>query len=619
MSAKRTPILTTKAAEAVLAKQTAKPRAPKAASRKRNSSAEVDTIAKKSKSVIRTSENLGSDSDSGESTASDASWAEIVKGKSSLSKTKAAQEAAAVARLAEKAERDAKVAALMMRKNADLDDDGLLTVAEYRAAQGVGPEAVDGEPPAAYQSNEATSALLRRSEELIAARPEVAVYEGAKLGKVGDFSSGALMFLSKIVEIHVAPTDELPGGIKKRSIVSIFQFLHPPDIRIAMRLVLKVATNESPPRGATDQSMLGKAEAVTLSLDSRDNVYQVSPVGWNRIVDLVTFRKTAVIGEISWAAEHLEDASSDIENGDGKAGDSKSNSVDEMSAVALAFIAKAKEAAGLHETRPRLELEGLTTPAPSQISFGKPAQYWLTPVSSIEASKRIALKAKSAKTGAEDYLADSSGKSSSKRFCTLGMSSRIADVVSCAPHQTILTDVHEGWGRVKDRLGVPVCTAIFAQILISWTMPIHPSSILYFVALKEHEGANAATLMLRSFDGFTSEKLPLDPAFENLWKTVQMPVANITLDILERSVERYMLMIFSAWDLRLMLQEEMLRSVDRLFTYLRNNSLSSSNANMLKFATAAVNELMASWINFAEAARSLRRQDLDSTSRSGDR
>ena len=87
-------------------------------------------------------------------------------------------------------------------------------------------------------------------------------------------------------------------------------------------------------------------------------------------------------------------------------------------------------------------------------------------------------------------------------------------------------------------------------------------------------------------------------------------MVNITLDILERAVERFMLIIFSAWDMRLFLQDEMLRSVDRLFTYLRSNSLSSSNMTMIKFAIAAVNELMASWDTFRQGCAFISKKGL---------
>lgn len=123
--------------------------------------------------------------------------------------------------------------------------------------------------------------------------------------------------------------------------------------------------------------------------------------------------------------------------------------------MALASIAKGQESAGILVAKPKLALSGLTTPSASQISFGKPAQYWLTPASTIETSKRLAAKNNAFELDSVSTLEDRSGKSSNKKFCSLGRSTRVADAVSCTPNQTVITDVHEDWSRVRDLLASP--------------------------------------------------------------------------------------------------------------------------------------------------------------------
>lgn len=519
------------------------------------------------------------------------------------------------ARQQEKEARDELVRQMMATKDANPDDDGMMSVAEYQAIQLAGKGLADADASSPFPLIQTTSELLKKSETLITARSDAAIFEGVTKCAVEVPPCGALIFIAKELEVRPASiADGIAVVAKKKLIVNVYQFLHPPDSRTSARLVVRVATNEDAPNNIStvpNTDVLNKSEVTTLTLDNRDHVQQVSPIGWSRMGELLTFRRARVMDDPAWqdsvSPVGLPPGHDGLELGDTGDG-SKADS--ELSAVALAFIAKTRETSLSTGVKPKLMLAGLTTPTADQISFGKPSQHWLTPKSIIEASKRIALKsAKVSKEDSEGALGEY-GKSSTKRFCSLGMITSIADAISCAPHKTILTDIHEGWGRIRDRLGVPICTAIFRQALISWDVPIQPGAILYFVALSEHQGASSANIMLRSFDGFTNENLPLDPAFEALWEKMRMPIANVSLDILERALERYMLMLFSMWDVRFILQDEMLRSVDRLFTFLRNNALSSSNSHMVMFTIATISELMKNWEQFRMMCTVVNKEDL---------
>lgn len=140
-------------------------------------------------------------------------------------------------------------------------------------------------------------------------------------------------------------------------------------------------------------------------------------------MDLKVFRKARVIGEVTRADGHIPEAASSDDDVDEGTGNEDVDPGDQ-SAVALVFIAKARESAEVLVAKPRLALSGVTTLAASQISFGKSAQHWLTPAITIETSKCIVAKSKASKTDFESNLEEYSGKSSTKKFCSLGIAIR---------------------------------------------------------------------------------------------------------------------------------------------------------------------------------------------------
>ena len=176
------------------------------------------------------------------------------------------------------------------------------------------------------------------------------------------------------------------------------------------------------------------------------------------ICNLPDFRKAGVIGDISWAESDDPDRrypdEDSFEKDDEDPRDDGENFVSFVSsAVDSHSLANHRQAAKNLAEQPCLVLEDLTTPTAGQIPFGKPSEYWLTAASAIAASKRAAAKKKALKHDSESSIGDY-GKSNSLRFSSLGMNSKIAAVVSCAPYDTTTTDIQEGWARIKDRLGV---------------------------------------------------------------------------------------------------------------------------------------------------------------------
>lgn len=88
--------------------------------------------------------------------------------------------------------------------------------------------------------------------------------------------------------------------------------------------MVKVATNDVAPRFVTDKSTLSKAEVTTMTLDCRDSICQVTPVGRSRVVDLHIFRKARVVGEVTWADDHtFETAAASDDDDDESAGNEK--------------------------------------------------------------------------------------------------------------------------------------------------------------------------------------------------------------------------------------------------------------------------------------------------------
>ena len=608
MSSKRVSIKSAKAAEASSASSSQSSATKQKSTEKRKAK---DTGGKpskvaKSKALASSKPKVSvSDSDSDDSAVS-SSIEEDVDQSVMVADNLAAIEAS---RLKNKADQDAKLEALLLAKEANVEDDGMVSIAELKAALGETDPLRDADEHVEFPAILSTSDALKLSATLIAARPHVAIFDGAAAVKVAILSGGSLGFIVSMTEVRVGPPDALV--IKNKLVVNVYQFLHPPDKRTSARLVVRVATNEAAPQITANKQLLSRSEAFTLTLDNRDDIYRVSQTGWKYIGSLPDFRRAGVIGEISWSEideSDKGDPDEDIPEKDDE--DPRDDGENFVSKTLISpSLANNRQAATNLTEQSGLVLEDLTTPTAGQISFGRPSQYWLTADSAIAASKRAAAKKKVLKPDSESSIGDY-GKSNSLRFSALGMNSKIAAVVSCAPYDTITTDIHEGWGRIKDRLGVPACIAIYRQVLISWCVPIQSGAILYFVALNEHHGARAAELLLRNFDGFTDEKLPLDPGFVSLWEQMRLPIANISLDTLQRATERFMLMIFSAWDVRFVLQAEMLRSSDRLFSYLRNNSLSSSNASMVTFTIAAIFELMKRWETFRSSCTRVEKSGL---------
>ena len=205
-------------------------------------------------------------------------------------------------------------------------------------------------------------------------------------------------------------------------------------------------------------------------------------------------------------------------------------------------------------------------------------------------------------------LATTIGKSTNIfKLTYLGMADLVAEAVSYVPQVALNNNIHDIAAHILDRIRSPICTSLLVSLLKSWAIPVQPKSLYNFIPLHIHmgHGAQNAEITLRQFENFSSLDDALDPEYVKLIASHLIPELNITMAMLEIAVQNVLLCIFILWEMRLDVQDEMLRSVDRLFSWLRDNSVSSNNQAMLKFGLCVIVEFFREWDKFRRECRNV--------------
>ena len=110
-------------------------------------------------------------------------------------------------------------------------------------------------------------------------------------------------------------------------------------------------------------------------------------------------------------------------------------------------------------------------------------------------------------------------------------------------------------------------------------------------------------IALRKFEQFNKVDGDLDPEYVNLIAEHRIPESSITISLLEVAMQNFLLCIFILWEMRLDIQDEMLRSVQRLFDWFREHSVSSDNSAMIEFCLCACVEFLREWDRFRRLCR----------------
>ena len=531
--------------------------------------------------------------------------------------------------------RSSKMAAAFTAKRADLLDDGLMSVAEYSAT--VAPNLIAGPafPVVATHRTKDMAPVVTESVRIIVAKPNAALFHGAITGVVGELVEGTLIFMAKMVNFEIpvigsSSSTDIPV-VKSVVIVEVYQLYTPPDNRSSMRMGQLVATNGSnevlPDPAVSDSSekSLNPSEFISVLFDVKSKVYLVSLSNWTCLVQMLGhggFRALPDIVRGDWMDPF---AIKKVPSGDlpELLGDTTKSEVASVYDSAdssdsendLIFFPADKVSGKVKADREAVRgqvgqlgyLAGnLTAPSANQIEFGLPSQHHLTSHASLDLARRLSKSNRKNKDSeANDMLATIGKSNNSSKLQYLGMADLVVEAISYVPQVALNNSIHDAAAHILDRIKSPICTSFLVSLLKSWSLSFEPKALFNFIPLHIHKGTRNAEIIMRQFEKFSSTEVGLDPEYVELVALHRIPEMNITLAMLEIATQNFLLCIFILWEMRLDVQDEMLRSVDRLFTWLRDNSVSSDNLAMLEFAVCACVEFFREWEKFRRDCRSV--------------
>ena len=517
----------------------------------------------------------------------------------------------------EEAARKDKMMAVVSSKLADLNDDGLMTLSELNAM--ASPSSIMPVfPKIASHSNLDIGPLIVDSLRIIAARPNAAIFHDAIEGVVKDIGEGSLVFLAKSVSVEVpgptvasssSSTDPPVPAVKKDVIVvEVYQFFSAPDPCSSVRLGRVVATNGRSPRGALGSSvgsssstgMMDPSEFISVLFGMDQKVYMVSLPNWQCLLQMLGhggFRALPDIVNGVWTDPFKEKVPDKLGGVPDRMSDEDSHDSD--SEVDDGLVG-AESVAALGDVCFHSNKLSLTAPSANQISFGLPEQHHLTSVASLSLANRLS-KPKKAN---EDTHTLTLGKSTNLfKLSYLGMADLVAEAVSYVPSVALSNNINDVASQIFDRIRAPICTVFLVSMVRSWSLSFHPTSLFNFIPLVIHKGTLNSEIALRKFEQFSKVDGDLDPEYSKLIDEHRIPQSNITISMLELAMQNYFLCIFILWEMRLDIQDEMLRSVQRLFDWLREHSVSSDNLAMIQFCLCACVEFLRDWDRFRRLCR----------------
>jgi hypothetical protein len=527
-------------------------------------------------------------------------------------------------RLDEEVVRKDKMIAAVSAKLADPGDDGLMTVNELNA-MALPNSDLSLFPKVAIHRNTDMGPLVANSLRIIAARPDAAIFHGATTGVVKQLGEGSLVFLAKSVKVNMPPVatssdSETPSSpsipvVKDVIVVEVYQLYTPPDLFSSVRLARVLATNARSPvvlpgssvGSSTVDGLMDPTEFVSVLLGMDSEVYVVALSNWQFLLQMLGsggFRAWPDVVNGAWIDPFKVKASDGQGNSVGPEfesdHDSSDSEVDDPS-HAVGETDK-KGVAALGDVCYHSNKLSLTAPSANQISFGTPEQHHLTSVASLALAKRLSKPKKSANSDETSPL--TLGKSTNLfKLSYLGMADLVAEAVSYVPSVALNNNINDLASQILDRIRAPICTVLLVHMIKSWSITFHPKSLFNFIPLVVHKGSLNSEIALREFEQFTKVDGDLDTEYLKLITMHRISDISITISMLEIAVQNFLLCIFILWEMRLDLQDEMLRSVQRLFVWLREHSVSSDNSAMIDFCLCACVEFFREWDRFRRHCR----------------
>ena len=564
-----------------------------------------------------------SDSESDDSSAS----------ASHASKRLAKADAAAAAaetkrRQDEEALRKEKMTATVSAKLADPADDGLMTINEINAV--ALPNSVRPLfPIVAAHRNTDMGPLMVKSLQIIKDRPNAAIFHGSYFSVVRKLREGSLVFLARARTVQMpavgasssSSLDDIPITVSKDVIlVEVYQLYTPPDPLSGVRLGRVLATNAPSPGGLLGSSvgsnasegMMDPTEFVSVLFGMESEVYVMVLSNWQFLLQMLGpggFRAWPdVVNGVfldpfkrKLHKFNLTESSPDQGSGDDNDHESSDSDVDDDPSRNAGGVAD-KGLAALGGGCSQSDKVSLTAPSADQISFGLPEQHHLTSVASLALAKRLSKK----KSNNEEHATLTLGKSTNMfKLSYLGMTDLVAEAVSYVPSVALNNNINDLASQISDRVKAPICTVFLVSMVKSWQFSFHPKSLFNFIPFVIHKGSLNSEIALRKFEQFTKVDGDLEPEYLKLIDEHRIPEANISISMVETAAQNYLLCIFILWEMRLDIQDEMLRSVQRLFDWLREHSVSSDNSAMIAFCLCACVEFFRDWDRFRRLCRNV--------------
>ena len=533
--------------------------------------------------------------------------------------------------------RKEKMVAAVSAKLADPADDGLMSIKEINAVA-LPNSVMPSFPRVATHRNTDMGPLMVKSLQIIKDRPDAAIFHGSTTSLVKTLREGSLAFLARAGKVQIpsgsvgsstssSSSDDLQEVpvLKVVTVVEVYQFYTPPDPLSSVRLGRVLATNAQSSGGllgssvgsGSSEGMMDPTEFVSVLFGVESEVYVVALPNWQFLLQMLGpggFRawpdvvNGVFIDPFKRKPSRFNLTEDTPEQGSGDDHESSDSSRDDdPSHVAVGGANKGAAAlggGGIHSDK-----LSLTAPSADQISFGLPEQHHLTSVASLALARRL-----SKKKSSNEELSTSTltlGKSTNIfKLSYLGMAGLVAEAVSYVPSVALDNNINDLASQISDRVRAPICTVFLVSMVKSWAIPCHPKSLFNFIPLVIHKGTLNSEIALRKFEHFTKVDGELEPEYLKLIGEHRIPDANISISMVETAAQNYLLCIFILWEMRLDIQDEMLRSVQRLFDWLREHSVSSDNLAMIEFCLCACVEFFREWDRFRRLCREVTYEEM---------